>query len=296
MGHCYSKDFEYRRDIVTIKIVTDSGADIPSELVKSLGIAVVPLGLSFGEQTYLDGVDLSSDEFYERLINDGIMPTTSQPSVGQFIDVYKELKKSSNQILSIHISAKLSGTVNSATQAAAEEKLGDSIKIIDSKQASIALGFSVIAAAEAVKKGASLEEAASIAESTSDRTNTYILFDTLEYLVKGGRIGRANALIGSVLKIKPILTLDDGEIATKLKIRTLKKGIQSLQDLAEECGDLESAAFVYTTDSTEASNLAGRIRNKFVTKFKPLVIRLSPAVGTHGGPGVIGVVCVKAKP
>jgi DegV family protein with EDD domain len=281
---------------MTIKIVTDSGADVPSELVKSLGIVVVPLGLSFGDKTYLDGVDLSSDEFYEKLINDGIMPKTTQPSVGQFIEVYKELKKSSHQILSIHISAKLSGTFNSATQAATEEKLGDSIKIIDSKQASIALGFSVIAAAQAVAKGASLEEAASIAESTSDRTDTFILFDTLEYLLKGGRIGRANALIGGVLKIKPILTLDDGEIATKLKIRTLKKGIQSLQDLAEECGDLESAAVLYTTDSTEPSNLAGRIRNKFVTKSKPSVIRLSPAIGTHGGPGVIGVVCVKAKP
>jgi len=281
---------------MAITIVTDSGADIPSELVSSLGITVVPLTLSFGEQTYLDGVELSPDEFYERLINEGIMPTTSQPSVGKFIEVYKELKKASHQILSIHLSAKLSGTFNSATQAATEEKLGDSIKIIDSKQASIALGFSVIAAAEAVARGASLEEAASIADSTSDRTNTFILFDTLEYLAKGGRIGRANALLGSVLQIKPILTLDDGEIATKLKIRTLRKGIQSLQDLAEECGDLERAAVLYTTDSTEASNLASRIRNKIVAKSKPLVVRLSPAVGTHGGPGVIGVVCVKVKP
>ena len=285
-----------RRDKMAINIVTDSGADIPIELVKSLRITVVPLTLSFGEQTYLDGVELSPDEFYEKLIGEGIMPTTSQPPVGSFIEVYKKLKGSSNQILSIHLSAKLSGTFNSATQAANEEQLGDAIKIIDSKQASIALGFSVIAAAEAVARGASLEEAASIAESTSNRTNTFILFDTLEYLVKGGRIGRANALIGSVLQIKPILTLDDGEIATKLKIRTLRKGIQSLQTLAEECGDLESAAVLYTTDATEARNLANRISNNFITKSKPLVVRLSPAVGTHGGPGVIGVVCVKAKP
>ena len=105
-----------------------------------------------------------------------------------------------------------------------------------------------------------------------------------------------NALIGSVLRIKPILILDDGEIATKLKIRTYRKGIQSLQTLAEACGDLENAAVVYTTDATEASDLANRISNNFVTTSKPLVVRLSPAVGTHGGPGVIGVVCVKAKP
>ena len=280
---------------MAIKIVTDSGADIPSELIKSLGIVVVPLTLSFGDKSYLDGVDLSSDEFYDKLINEGIMPTTSQPSVGEFIEVYKKLKKSSNQILSIHISASLSGTFNSATQAAAEENLGDSIKIVDSKQASIALGFCVIAAAEAVKNGASLEEAAAVAESTSDRTNTFILFDTLKYLEKGGRIGRASALLGSVLQLKPILTLDNGEIATKAKIRTLKKGIQTLQALTEECGDLERAAVLYTTDSTEASNLADRIGSKFTTGSKPLVVRLSPAVGTHGGPGVIGVVCVNAQ-
>ena len=281
---------------MAIHIVTDSGADIPIELVKKLRITVVPLTLSFGEHTYLDGVDLSPDDFYTKLIHQGIMPTTSQPPVGHFIEVYKELKGSSHQILSIHLSAKLSATLNSATQAANEEQLGDAIKIIDSKQASIALGFSVIAAAEAVARGASIEEAASIAESTSNRTNTFILFDTLEYLVKGGRIGRANALIGSVLKIKPILTLDDGEIATKLKVRTFSKGIQNLQTLAEECGDLESAAVLYTTDATEASDLANRISNNFIAKSRPLVVRLSPAVGTHGGPGVIGVVCVKAKP
>jgi DegV family protein with EDD domain len=281
---------------MAIHIVTDSGADIPIDLVKSLRITVVPLNLSFGEQTYLDGVDLAPDDFYQKLINEGIMPTTSQPSVGSFIEVYKELKESSNQILSIHLSAKLSGTFNSATQAANEEQLDDAIRIIDSKQASIALGFSVIAAAEAVAKGASLEEAASIAESTSNRTNTFILFNTLEYLVKGGRIGRANALIGSVLQIKPILTLDDGEIATKLKTRTFRRGIQSLQALAEACGELESAAVLYTTDATEASGLANRISNNFIAKSRPLVVRLSPAVGTHGGPGVIGVVCVKAKP
>ena len=132
---------------MAINIVTDSGADIPIELVKTLGITVVPLTLSFGEQTYLDGVELLPDEFYEKLISEGIMPTTSQPSVGSFTEVYKELKGSSNQILSIHLSAKLSGTFNAATQAANEEQLGDAIKIIDSKQASIALGFSVIAAA-----------------------------------------------------------------------------------------------------------------------------------------------------
>ncbi len=280
---------------MTIQVVTDSGADVPADLRKELGILTVPLIVSFGTESYRDGVDLSGEDFYKRLVAEEAMPTTSQPSVGDFSEVYKELKASSKEILSIHISGKLSGTMNSATQAAALEDLGDSIRILDSQQASMGLGFSVIAAAEAAKNGATLAEAAAAAESVLERTTTYILFDTLKYLEKGGRIGRASALLGGVLQLKPILTLEDGEIATKAKIRTLKKGVHTLEQLTEDCGDLESAAVLYTTDQTEAANLAGRLRNSFVDNAKPLTVRISPAVGTHGGPGVIGMICVSAK-
>ena len=125
--------------------------------------------------------------------------------------------------------------------------------------------------------------------------NVFILFETLKYLEKGGRIGKANALLGSVLQIKPILTIDQGEIATKLKVRTFKKGIESLQQMTEGCGDLEDAAVLYTTDLEEEQSLVGRITNKFVSDTKPRIIRISPAVGTHGGPGLIGTVCVTSR-
>jgi len=277
---------------MTVQVVTDSGADIPEQLATDLGIVVVPLTVSFGDESYKDGVELSADQFYQRLLQGNMMPITSQPSVGSFVEAYKNLEGSSNQILSIHLSSKLSGTLNSAIQAGGMEDLGESIQFIDSMQASMGLGFSVIAAAEAAKGGASLAEAAFVARSVLDRTRLFILFDTLEYLQRGGRIGRASALLGSVLQIKPILTLEDGEIATKLKIRTFQKGMQRLQQLTEECGNLEKAAILYTTDPSAARNLADRLNNRFVGDSDPLIVRISPAVGAHGGPGVIGVVCV----
>jgi DegV family protein with EDD domain len=277
---------------MTVQVVTDSGADIPEQLATDLGIVVVPLTVSFGDESYKDGVELSADQFYQRLLQGNMMPITSQPSVGSFVEAYKNLEGSSNQILSIHLSSKLSGTLNSAIQAGGMEDLGESIQFIDSMQASMGLGFSVIAAAEAAKGGASLAEAAFVARSVLDRTRLFILFDTLEYLQRGGRIGRASALLGSVLQIKPILTLEDGEIATKLRIRTFQKGMQRLQQLTEECGNLEKAAILYTTDPSAARNLADRLNNRFVGDSDPLIVRISPAVGAHGGPGVIGVVCV----
>lgn len=279
---------------MAIKIVTDSGADIPDSVVKDLDITVVPLTVSFGDETYKDGIDLSSDEFYKKLINDNLMPSTSQPSVGTFCETYRDLKNNDDHILSIHISGKLSGTVNSAVQAVKEESMETMVTVFDSKSASIGLGFSVIAAAQAAKRGESLEQCEAEAQSVLDRTEVFILFETLEYLKRGGRIGNASALLGGILQLKPILTLDDGEIATKLKIRTFRKGLMSLKQLTEECGDLSDAAILYTTDATEANNIANSINNKFVENSAAQIIRISPAVGTHAGPGLVGVICVKA--
>ncbi len=280
---------------MTIQIITDSGADIPKQLASELGIIVVPLRVAFGNESYEDGIDLSEDQFYTRLTQEEILPTTSQPSVGRFSEIYRKAMDSKNQILSIHLSSKLSGTLNSATQALTEGVLGENVKLIDSQQVSMGLGLSVILAAEAVRDGASLDEAAAVARSALDRTNVFVLFDTLKYLEKGGRIGRANALVGSLLQIKPILTLEKGEIATKTKVRTFKKGIQRLQQLIEECGPIERSAVLYTTDNTEANKMASFLVDKMEGRSKPLVTRLSPAVGTHGGPGLVGVVCVGAE-
>jgi DegV family protein with EDD domain len=279
---------------MVVRIVTDSGADIPEEVCDDLGIIVVPLTVSFGVDTYRDGVDLTSDEFYRRLIDDAAMPTTSQPSVGNFVEVYDGLKGSATEVLSIHVSSKLSGTVNAATQATSQADLGSGIHIFDSKQVSMGFGFSVIAAAEAAKQGASLAEATAAAQSVLDRTSVFVLFDTLKYLEKGGRMGKASALLGTVLQIKPILTLDDGVIAIQQKIRTFRKGIQGMIQLVDGCGSLESAAVLYTTDPSAAVNFADGLKGKLPGGSAPWTVRLSPAIGTHGGPGVLGVVCVSA--
>ncbi len=279
---------------MVVHVVTDSGADIPSEIASDLGIVVVPLTVTFGNESYRDLIDLSPDEFYDRLILGEIHPTTSQPSVGSFVEVYKPMRNSSNQILSIHLSSKLSGTLNSATQAAGQEKLGDAIQLIDSEQASMGLGFSVIAAAEAIINGATIDEAAAAAKSALNRTHVFILFDTLKYLERGGRIGRASALLGGFLQIKPILTLDNWEIATKLNVRTFRKGIENLIRLTQECGPLEKVAVLYSTDQSEATALSSHLESFLVADANPLITRISPAIGTHGGPGLIGVICLAA--
>lgn len=280
---------------MAVRVVTDSGSDIPEDLVQELGITVVPLTVSFGSTSYRDGVDISGDEFYTRLTLEETMPTTSQPSVGSFVEVYQPIKESGDEILSIHVSSKLSGTLNSATQAAAQEELGPLIELVDSSQASMGVGFSVIAAATAAKNGASLSEARAIAESVLSRTRVLILFETLKYLEKGGRIGKASALLGGILQLKPILTLDDGEIATKSKIRTFKKGIASLLELTKEYGNLQEAAVLYTTDSSDAEALGHQIGSQLPDASQLKVLRISPAVGTHGGPGLVGIICVLAE-
>lgn len=279
---------------MTVRIVTDSGADIPSEVCSDLDIVVVPLTVSFGVDSYRDGVDLAGDEFYRRLVEEDAMPTTSQPSVGSFVEAYDSLQDSATDVLSIHVSSKLSGTLNSATQATSQANLGSKIQLLDSKQVSMGFGFSVVAAAEAAKRGGSLEEAVAAAQSVLDRTSVYVLFDTLKYLAKGGRMRNAQALVGTVLQIKPILTLDDGEIVTQQKIRTFRKGVQTMGQLAETCGALESAAVLYTTDPSEAVNFADGLKGNLPEGTSPWTVRLSPAIGTHGGPGVLGVVCVSA--
>jgi DegV family protein with EDD domain len=280
--------------MMTVRIVTDSGADIPEEICSELGIVVVPLTVSFGIDSYQDGVDLKGDEFYRRLIENDAMPTTSQPAVGSFVEAYDALKESAADVLSIHVSSKLSGTLNSATQATSQTNLGSEIRLLDSKQVSMGFGFSVMAAAEAANQGASLEETAAVAQSTLDRTSVFVLLDTLKYLEKGGRMGKASAIFGTVLQIKPILTLNEGVIAIQQKIRTFRKGIQSLSQLVDACGPLERAAVLYTTDSSAAVNFSEKLKGSLPEGSAPWTVRLSPAIGTHGGPGVLGVVCVSA--
>jgi len=194
---------------MAVKIVTDSATDIPPELAKELDVTVVPATIFFGDEAFRDGVDITPDEFFRRLTSSPVLPKTSQPSVGDFLEAYKPLVDEGHDIVSVHVSSKLSGTLNSARNAS-QELPGARIETVDSGLASIGATIAVQTAAEAVRRGMAADEVAKAAARAASRVQFYIVFDTLEYLQKGGRIGKAQALVGSLLSLKPILKPGEG--------------------------------------------------------------------------------------
>ena len=273
---------------MAIRIVTDSTADLPAEVAEQLGITVVPLNVHFGEETFLDGVDILHDEFFERLRTARQLPTTSQPSPGKFMEVYGSLAEAGDQIVSIHISDKLSGTLNSARQAK-EQMEGSSIEIIDARQAALGTGLVAMAAAKAVQQGASYEAVLEEANSAVEQVQLFGLLDTLEYLRKGGRIGMVRGFIGTLLKVRPIITVLDGIVQSATSVRSRAYGIQYMVTLAEERAPLKQAAVMHSSTDEEAEALAERLR-PLVADGQVLQGRIGPVVGTHAGPGVIGIV------
>lgn len=273
---------------MAVQIVTDSTADLPQELVQRLGITVVPLNLHFGTQVYRDGVDIQAEEFYRRLVTANPLPTTSQPAVGAFVECYEALADGGEPVVSIHIASKLSGTINSALQA--RQQVGDSmsIEVVDSQTASLGLGLIVLAAAEAAGGGASLEEVLHVTREAVARTRVFFMVDTLEYLQRGGRIGKGQAFLGSVLNIKPILEIHQGEVLPVERVRTRSKALQRLSSLVDALGPAASLAVAYSTASEEAHALAQRLL-PHVPADKRHVMRIGPVIGVHAGPGCVGV-------
>jgi DegV family protein with EDD domain len=273
---------------MTVKIVTDSTADLPDELVKEMGITVVPLYVRFGDEVLRDRVDISEDEFYERLQHDPVHPNTTQPTPQDFVDVYQKLSAAADGIVSIHLSAKLSGTCSSALQAKGMVVKECSVEVVDSETLSMALGLVVIAAAEAAKAGKSLDEVVEAAKQAMPKIRLLFLLDTLEYLQKGGRIGKAKALLGSILNVKPMLAVKDGELVPAGQVRTRAKGIDKLFEYVKNAGDIQDLAVVYNTTPDEAEALAKRIGSVF-DKEKIRMARVGPTLGVHGGPGAMMV-------
>lgn len=277
-----------------VKIVTDSTADIPADLVQQLGIEVVPLKVRFGTQEFLDGVDLSSEEFYQRLVDGPTLPTTSQPSVGEFTDVYQRVSADSDGILSIHLTSKLSGTYNSAIQAAEQANIDCPMEIIDSLQVSMAVGLVVLAAARAAASGASLEELTALAKDAASRAEFFVMLDTLEYLQKGGRVGGAMALIGGLLSIKPMIILREGEVQALAKERTRRRGIARLIRTAQEFGPVEDMSVLHSTTPDEAQTLAENLAGLMPEGRQPIISRAGSVIGTYAGPGALGVALLKS--
>jgi DegV family protein with EDD domain len=271
---------------MTVKIVTDTCADIPPQLAKELGITMVPVYLRFGQEVFRDVVDISQDEFYRRLIHGGIHPSTSAPSPQDFINVYQELAKSADGILSIHVTSKLSGTYNSALLG--KKAVGNicPIEIIDSEVVTMGLGLLVLAANEMAQSGQSLQQITKEVRQMIPSIHILGLLDTLKYLALGGRIGKMQALLGSLLNVKPMLTVKDGVLAPTGRVRSRVKGIDILFDYVKNTPEIQDLAVVYNTTLEEGQALVRRLGAIFnETQIK--LAQLGPALGVHTGPGIL---------
>jgi DegV family protein with EDD domain len=280
---------------LTVKIVTDSTCDIPEPMVTDLGITVVPEYLCFGRKLYRDGVDINPDEFYKELQINAIHPTTSQPSPQDFLDVYQGLKGASEGILSIHISGKLSGTVESARIAANKLTQGCKIEVLDSLSVTSGLGLLVIEAAKMARTGMDLPELLEKTKRQVSDIHMLGFFDTLKYLAAGGRIGRAKALLGSVLDVKALLSVKDGEMTPVGQVRTRSRAADRLYEFASKATNIRNLSIVYSTTPDEAQTLAWRLNGIF-PKERTVISQLSSALGVHGGPGVIFVAMLANMP
>lgn len=279
-----------------VKVVTDSTADIPESVRRELDIEMVPLKVHLAGETFLDGVTLKPQEFYERLAAANELSTTSQPSPNEFVEAYRKVAGEEKQdIISIHLSAAMSGTYQSAVLAKSMLEDDYNIEVIDSKKASFANGMIVIAVAEAAKAGKTLEECRAIAERYVKELNVYFMVDTLKYLQKGGRIGKASALIGSLLNIKPILKLDaDGEVAPDEKVRGKKKALARIYDKMQQYAEGEpvSVGLLHANAADEIASIESAVREKLnISRLQ--VAELGPVIGTHAGPGTIGLAIIK---
>ncbi len=273
-----------------VAIVTDSTAYIPQNLVEQFNISVAPQILIWGEETFEDGIDIQPDEFYERLKTAKVMPTSSQVTVTSFHDIFTKLAGEGYDILAVLLSDQLSGTIDSATQARGSFP-NTNIEIIDSETVAMALGFQVLAAARVASQGGDLLECKEIAERAKDKTGVIFAVDTLEFLHRGGRIGGGSRYLGAALNIKPILEVTGGRVESVERVRTRKKSLQRILDMVEERvagSEVIRLATLHANVSDEAGDLLEQANHR-IKSVESIFSTISPVVGTHAGPGTIGL-------
>lgn len=282
--------------MANIAFITDSTAYVPEEMARKENITVVPLNLHWGEDLYKDNVDITPQVFYEKLEKSDSMPSTSQPSAGEFLEAYQAAAKGAEALVALVISSGISGTYNSAMLAKAEFK-GVPVEVIDSKVTAAGLVFMLKAMAAKARQGAKLEDMVAIVKDVHDSMGIYFVVDTLKYLHKGGRIGGASALLGSALDLKPILYLsEEGKIEALEKVRTKKKALKRLVELAiEKAGGKPAHVGILHANDVEG---AEALKNEIAKQIECIEIALhpiSPVIGTHAGPGTLGVVVHNAS-
>ena len=277
-----------------VKIVTDSVADIPAEIIRELNISIIPVLLRFGEETYRDGIDITTDQFYEKLVTGKVAPTTSVPSMDIFARTYAGLARETDEILVIMLSSALSGVYNAAVQSAALVEGGCRIEVVDSRRAVMAQGLVVIRAAQAALDGAGMDEILEIVNRDLPRSEILAAFDTLEYLQRGGRIGRAAALMGSVLKINPLIALKNGLVEPAGRTRSRAKALDRLYDFVAGYSRVEELAVEGGDCPEDVDNLVERLGSIFPEE-RIYRCRTTPVIGTHTGPGLILVAVLGDK-
>ncbi|MBI3976922.1 MAG: DegV family protein [Chloroflexi bacterium] len=268
-----------------VRIITDSTADLPADIVQKLGITVVPLDVRFGEEVFQDGVELAPAQFYDRLVRSPHRPSTNQPSVGRFVGAYRRLAP--GPIVSIHLAATFSGTMNSALGAVRE--LPDlPITVIDSQTVTMGLGCLVMAAARAARQGATAAEVAEVVQASIPRTRVFAALDTLEFLRRGGRIGPTAAFLGTLLNVKPIIQVQGGQVLPVEKVRTQTRAIQRLEEIVRGMGDVQELAILHSGRPDLAERLRQALADRHPVELTPIA-EIGTVVATHAGPGAVGV-------
>ena len=279
---------------MAVKIVTDTLSDITGNLTAELGVTVVPLYVRFGETLYRDRVEISTDEFYRRLINEGAFPSTTQPTPNDFLEVYKKLSKETDEILVIVVSSKLSGTYQSATQAKALLRNDCRIEVVDSLSVAMGEGLVVIDAANAVKEGAKLDEVTALTRKAVGRSHLIAYFDTLKYLARGGRIGKAQGLLGSMLSVKPLLTIREGEMAPLTRVRSLTAALDYIYSAVAAYSNIKLLAVEHSTSLENADKMVEKLSSIY-PKEKIYRSVISPVVGTYAGPDAMAISVLEAE-
>ena len=274
---------------MSVRIVTDSTADLAPQAADALGIGVVPLSVIFGNEVYREGVDITNDLFYHRMARSKVLPTTSAPSVGDFLAVYEPLLKEADEIVSVHLSSKLSATYSNACQAAQilSEK-GARIEVVDSLSISFGLAFQAVAAARAAAGGAAVEEIVEIVQRMIPHIHILVVLDTLEYVRRGGRIGRARAFLGTMLRVKPILSFRDGEVHPEERVRTKALAMNRIFQITTSFQRVKEVGLGYSTNSQDAEEMRRRLQAA-LPGVAVTVAQIGPVLGVHAGPGLLGV-------
>jgi fatty acid kinase fatty acid binding subunit len=280
---------------VTIRIVTDSTCDLPYEVTQAQRISVVPLVINADGRSYRDGVDISRQEFYERLPHFKSSPTTSAPGIGVFRESYDRLAaEGAREILSIHIASSLSAVVNSA-RLAAHEVTAAKVTVLDSGQLSLGTGFLALTAARAAAEGATMDELLAQLANQARRTHVIAALDSVEYLHRSGRVSGFQSGLAALLQIKPLITMNDGRAGSE-RVRTRARAVRRVVELTAALGPLEQLALVHTNAPREAEALAAKALHLMPSGQPLLAVNVTSVIGAHIGPGAVGFACIAASP